>query len=262
MSIERDRENAKRRHDKRQARLAAKSARTQRNQQIIGAIVAVAVVSGGVVLLNRMTGSDTAAPAATEQPTPTTTTAPATPTTPPPSRPPQTLPPKTLAQGATWQATVKTSAGNLTFTLDGKKAPQTVSSFISLSQKKFFDTTKCHRLTTAGIFVLQCGDPEGTGNGGPGYGFGIENAPADGKYPAGTIAMARTQDPNSNGSQFFLVYRDSELPTQGGGYSIFGQVTDGLGVVKAIAAKGVADGSGDGAPKTPVVLNSVSVAKK
>ena len=97
--------------------------------------------------------------------------------------------------------------------------------------------------------MLQCGDPTGTGTGGPGYGFGIENAPPDGKYPRGTLAMARTSDPNSNGSQFFLVYRDSQLPTDGGGYSIFGKVTRGPRHPRRGLAKGGSDnanGSGDG----------------
>ena len=94
--------------------------------------------------------------------------------------------------------------------LYGDKAPQTVSSFIFLSKDGFYDDTSCHRLTTSGIYVLQCGDPTGTGSGGPGYQYGIENAPKDGKYPAGTLAMARGEDPNTNGSQFFMVYKDTD----------------------------------------------------
>ncbi len=105
------------------------------------------------------------------------------------------MPPKSLAAGRTWTATVATTCGTMTFTLDGKKAPQTVASFIFLARKGFFDNTPCHRLTTSGLFVLQCGDPTGTGSGGPGYEFGIENAPATGDYPAGTVAMARETAP-------------------------------------------------------------------
>jgi peptidyl-prolyl cis-trans isomerase B (cyclophilin B) len=149
----------------------------------------------------------------------------------------------------------------MTFTLDGKKAPQTVASFVFLARKGFFNKTTCHRLTTDGLYVLQCGDPTASGNGGPGYGFGIENAPADGKYPAGTIAMARTSDPKSNGSQFFLVYQDSTLPTDGGGYSIFGTVTTGLDVVTKVAASGAAaaDSTGNTPPNTPINITSVTV---
>lgn len=103
--------------------------------------------------------------------------------------------------------------------MDAAKTPQTVNSFKSLADKGFFDNTKCHRLTTEGIFVLQCGDPEGTGKGGPGYTIADENLDALGKadqngqvvYPAGTVAMANTGQPGSGGSQFFLVYKDSPL---------------------------------------------------
>jgi len=105
--------------------------------------------------------------------------------------------------------------------------------------------------------VLQCGDPTGQGSGGPGYSYGIENAPKDGNYPRGALAMARTSDPNSNGSQFFIVYKDTSLPTEGGGYSIFGTVTKGLDIVDKIAAEGVAGGGGDGAPAQPVSILSI-----
>jgi peptidyl-prolyl cis-trans isomerase B (cyclophilin B) len=172
-------------------------------------------------------------------------------------------PPKTLADDATWTATITTNCGDIVMKLDGKVAPQTVSSFVFLAQKHYFDASPCHRLTTSGIFVLQCGDPTGTGSGGPGYGFGIENAPPNGAFPRGTVAMARTSDPNSNGSQFFIVYQDTTLPTEGGGYSIFGRVTQGLDIVDGIA-KGGSDGSnsaGDGHPNQPISILSVSVTK-
>lgn len=258
MPIERDRERAKRRYARRQAALQARAARARRNQQVVGAVVAVLVVAVGVVLLTRMLG-DGGTAAAGSSSTPTGTAAPSS-TVPPKTY--KTPPPKTLARGAVWQATLKTSAGDITLELDGKVAPQTVSSFVFLSQQKFYDGSRCHRLTTSGIFVLQCGDPTGTGSGGPGYTYGIENAPADGRYPAGTVAMARSSDPSSNGSQFFLVYQDSTLPTQGGGYSIFGKVTSGLDVLKRVAAAGTSDGGSDGAPKSPVTITNVSVKQR
>jgi peptidyl-prolyl cis-trans isomerase B (cyclophilin B) len=164
-----------------------------------------------------------------------------------------------LAQNATWRVTLKTNCGDIVMDLDGKAAPQTVASFIFLSQQKYFDNTKCHRLTTEGLYVLQCGDPTGTGTGGPGYGYGIENAPPDGEYPTGTVAMARTADPNSNGSQFFIVYKNTTLPTQGGGYSIFGNVVQGIDIVQALAARGLAsDGT---APAQPISILNVTVQK-
>ncbi len=267
MPIERDRERAKRRYAKRQARMQAKAARVRRNQQVAGAVVAVLVVVGGVVLLSRLTGDTTAPTGASATASGTATTSPSASASAAPSstaspKTYKTPPPKTLAQGAVWAANLTTSAGDITLQLDGTKAPQTVSSFLFLSREKFYAGSKCHRLTTQGIYVLQCGDPTGTGSGGPGYQYGIENAPADGKYPAGTVAMARTSDPNSNGSQFFLVYQDSSLPTDGGGYSIFGKVTKGLDVLKRVAAAGTADGGGDGAPKEPVVIKSITVEQR
>jgi peptidyl-prolyl cis-trans isomerase B (cyclophilin B) len=259
--IDRDRERAKRRYSKRQAKLQARATRRRRGQQVLGAVVAVLVVAVGVYLMTKLTGSTTA-PAASPSASSTagTPSSSATPTRSVQSYP--SAPPSSLAAGATWQAQLATSAGDLTLALDGKKAPQTVSSFVFLSGKKFYDGTSCHRLTTEGIYVLQCGDPTGTGSGGPGYQYGIENAPADGEYPAGTVAMARTSDPNSNGSQFFLVYKDSKLPTDGGGYTIFGTVTKGLDVLQRVAAQGTSDGSGDGSPKQPVTIEKIRVAKQ
>lgn len=173
-------------------------------------------------------------------------------------------PAPSTAADATWVAHVTTNCGDITLELAGDKAPQTVASFLFLTGKNFYDDTPCHRLTTAasGIFVLQCGDPTGAGSGGPGYEYGVENAPKDGSYPAGTLAMARSSDPNSNGSQFFIVYDDTTLPTDGGGYSIFGRVTSGLDLVRAVAKQGVAGGGGDGAPAQPISILEISVQKK
>jgi peptidyl-prolyl cis-trans isomerase B (cyclophilin B) len=261
--IERDRERAKRRYKRRQTKLAERAARKRRNQQVIGAVVAVLLVAGGVVLLTQLLPDDSSSSAtgATSSPSANASaTASSAPTKTAKSYP--SAPPKSLAEGATWNAKVATSAGDLTLELYGDKAPQTVSSFIFLSKDGFYDDTSCHRLTTEGIYVLQCGDPTGTGTGGPGYQYGLENAPKDGKYPAGTLAMARSNDPNSNGSQFFLVYKDSALPTEGGGYSIFGKVTSGLDVLQKVAAKGTADGSADGQPAEPVTIKSITLEKQ
>ncbi|GAA4353966.1 peptidylprolyl isomerase [Angustibacter luteus] len=261
MPIERDRERAKRRYAKRQKNLAERAARKRRNQQVIGAVLAVVLVAGGVVLLTQLLPDDSSSSAAGATSSPTANASGSTaPTKTPKSYP--SAPAKSLAENATWNATVKTSAGDITMELYGDKAPQTVASFIFLSKDGFYDDTSCHRLTTSGIYVLQCGDPTGTGSGGPGYQYGIENAPKDGKYPAGTLAMARGDDPNTNGSQFFMVYKDTDLPTTTGGYSIFGKVTNGLDVLQTVAAAGTADGSADGAPKTPVTIESITVEKK
>lgn len=187
------------------------------------------------------------------------TTAPALPASPQAFATP---PDPSLAEGAIWMATVETNCGDIRLELYGDKAPQTVASFVFLAEHDFWADSPCQRLTTAGIFVLQCGDPTGSGTGGPGYTFGVENAPADGNYPAGTLAMARATDPNSNGSQFFIVYADTTLPTEGGGYSIFGQVTVGLDIVEAIANQGVIGGREDGAPAQPLSILDVSVQRQ
>lgn len=169
------------------------------------------------------------------------------------------LPEPMSGDPATVTATVETTCGDIVLELDAAAAPQTVASFAFLGEQGYWDDSPCHRLTTAGIFVLQCGDPTGSGRGNPGYGFGIENAPSTGMYPPGTLAMARTQDPNSNGGQFFIVYGETQLPTQGGGYSIFGRVTQGLDIVEAVARAGGQNGAPDGAPAQPISILSVSV---
>lgn len=169
------------------------------------------------------------------------------------------LPDPLPAEPATRTATISTTCGDVVVELEAGAAPQTVASFLFLAQEGYWDDSPCHRLTTSGIFVLQCGDPTGTGRGNPGYGFGIENAPADGSYPPGTLAMARTQDPHSNGGQFFVVYDDTRLPVDGGGYSIFGRVTKGLEIVEAVAAQGTLGGRGDGAPAQPISILSIAV---
>ncbi|WP_345940100.1 peptidylprolyl isomerase [Paraoerskovia marina] len=173
---------------------------------------------------------------------------------------PTSAPDPSTAEGREWTGELTTSIGEIGVTLDGAAAPAAVANFVALADAGYFDGTDCHRLTTAGIWVLQCGDPTGTGTGGPGYSFGpIENAPADGLYPAGTIAMARTAEPDSMGSQFFIVYQDTELPTDGGGYTVFGTVTSGLDAVQAVADEGTADGASDGSPATPVTIEGVEI---
>jgi len=152
---------------------------------------------------------------------------------------------------------LKTNCGDIEITADGVKAPVTVSTLAFLAKGGFYNGTICHRLTTQGLYVLQCGDPTGTGGGGPNFTFKDENLPAqvDNNYPAGTVAMANS-GPNTNGSQFFLVYADTTL---GANYTLWGKITKGLDIVKAIAEYGTADGSGDGAPKATVEIVSATV---
>ena len=153
---------------------------------------------------------------------------------------------------------LETNCGVIKFDADAK-APTTVGTIAWLANQGFYNNTSCHRLTTQGIFVLQCGDPAGNGRGGPGFSFADENLPvagADGNYiyPRGTVAMANS-GADTNGSQFFLVYQDSPLPPN---YSIWGQITEGLDVLDNVASAGVLDGSSDGLPSQAVVISKAS----
>jgi eukaryotic-like serine/threonine-protein kinase len=161
---------------------------------------------------------------------------------------------------------IVTNHGKIGLQLANNESPCTVNSFVSLAQQRFFDGTQCHRLTTSpGLSVLQCGDPKGDGTGGPGYQFADEY-PADQyppgdpalkkpvRYPRGTVAMANA-GPNTNGSQFFLVYRDSQLPPA---YTVFGTIdAAGLATLDTIAEAGVGGGGDDGTPATQVTIRSV-----
>lgn len=150
---------------------------------------------------------------------------------------------------------ISTNRGDLTVTLKTDTAPCASKSFASLARQGYFDDTECHRLTTSGIYVLQCGDPTGTGTGGPGYTFADELS-GDETYPAGTLAMANA-GPDTNGSQFFVVYDDTGLPPS---YTVFGTVDEtGLAAVRKVAEAGTddANGPGDGHPTQKVVIESV-----
>ncbi|MFE6611327.1 peptidylprolyl isomerase [Amycolatopsis sp. NPDC057786] len=160
----------------------------------------------------------------------------------------------------TSEVTVKTTAGDIGLTLDRGLAPCTVSNFLSLAQQGYFDGTSCHRLGTSGLQMLQCGDPEGSGMGGPGY--TIPDEVFSGlKYGRGILAMAKRQAPNSGGSQFFMVYGEAELPPE---YTVFGSISDaGLQTLDKVARGGVDDskgpGDGTGPPRLPVTFQSIAV---
>jgi peptidyl-prolyl cis-trans isomerase B (cyclophilin B) len=175
----------------------------------------------------------------------------------------ETAPPNNMVS-----MSITTNQGPVGVKLNNAQAPCTVNNFASLAQKGYFNDTHCHRLTTGpGLFVLQCGDPKGDGTGGPGYQFADEypsnQYPPDDPartqpvvYPRGTLAMANA-GPNTNGSQFFIVYKDSQLPPN---YTVFGKVDDkDMAVLDKIAAAGTADGKPDGKPKTDVVITSARV---
>ncbi|MFJ6570285.1 peptidylprolyl isomerase [Streptomyces sp. NPDC091292] len=175
----------------------------------------------------------------------------------------------TVDKSASYTMKLATTCGDIDIALDAKNAPRTVNSFDFLLNKGYLDHTKCHRLTTAGIFVLQCGDPEGSGMGGPGYTIPDENLKdkrlKGNVYPAGTVAMANQyngqtkEGRDTGGSQFFLVYQDSQLPPD---YTPFGTISDsGMKVLKKIADAGENTGQGDGGPNATVVIDKATVVK-
>ena len=280
MTKEQERARARRRHEEQQKSAKPPVGDSTRDKQVFGVILAVILIVAAAIVVPKLVGSSDAATPAAASTTPAST-ATGTPTgglasgqklaagcTAPPAnqtapKQQKEVPAKATAAGKTFVATVKTTCGDLTFELDGTKAPQTVASFINLAKTGYWAPSPCHRVTSEGIYVLQCGDPTGSGQGGPGYTFGIENAPKDGKYPTGVLAMARTQDPNSNGGQFFITYKETQLPTDGGGYTIFGKVTKGLDIVDKIAAnKALPPSPTDGTPVSPISILSVSVTEK
>lgn len=158
----------------------------------------------------------------------------------------------------TVSATMTTNFGDIGITLDAATTPCTVNSFVSLAEQGFYDDTPCPRIgDQEGFGILQCGDPTGTGSGGAGYSFADELS-GDETYPAGTLAMANA-GPDTNGSQFFLVFRDSQFTPD---YTVFGTIDEaGLKVIEEIAAEGNdgAHPAGGGAPNTPVTIEKVTV---
>ncbi len=185
------------------------------------------------------------------------------------------FPPATPDYTASYQATLNTNLGKITFNLLNSKATCTVNSFVHLAEAGYFDNSQCHRLVASGIYVLQCGDPTATattklncsstsniGAGTPGYDFASENL-TGAKYPAGTVAMANEGTATSNGSQFFIVYKDSTSGLSAS-YTPFATVSSGLGIVQNVAKDGYScqyAQSGGGAPKKKVIIDSVTIKK-
>jgi peptidyl-prolyl cis-trans isomerase B (cyclophilin B) len=173
------------------------------------------------------------------------------------------IPAASLAENRQWTGTLTLNEVPLGVTLDGAAAPQAVAVFIQEVRDGYFPGKTCHRLTDAGSLLIQCGSLDGTGASDPGFRFGpIENAPADGRYPAGTIAMARAGgDAYSQGHQFFIMYGDGAIDNDSaGGYSVIGHVTSGLDkFVTDIASAGVAGDGHDGAPAIPTTITDVAI---
>lgn len=264
-SNQRERQLAREKYERQQARRAASAKRRGQRQKLVAAIVVVVLVAGSlaVVFISQRDNSEPAAvaaasAAASQAPA---SQAPAFNCTPPiPARPDDqswaSAPAASPLSSSPAQITLVTNCGDIVISTLPAEAPLTVASEIFLVEQGFYDAVSCHRLTTAGIFVLQCGDPKGDGTGGPGYEVPDENLPVAGpaNYPAGSVAMANA-GPNTNGSQFFLVYEDTTLPA---GYTIWGTITAGLDIVRQVAAGGVVGGGSDGPPLQSITIETAT----
>ena len=282
---ERQRRIARERHRRQQEQRLARQ-RQMRKRGLIGASAVLAAALVASLLVVFLPGGSPKHPAASASksatPSPTATaTAVAEPahhcsyTAATPVARKVSFPPTTPDYTASYQATINTNLGKITFNLLNSKATCTVNSFVHLAEAGYFNNTQCHRLVTSGIYVLQCGDPTATattkltcsttsniGAGTPGYDFASENL-TGAKYPAGTVAMANEGTATTNGSQFFIVYKDS---TSGltASYTPFATVSSGLGIVQNVAKDGYScqyASSGGGAPKKKVIIDSVTIKK-
>lgn len=240
-----------RRYQARQTVHDSKTARRKRDNLIaVLATVVVGALAATAQIVYFTSGPGTPEPVASASPDAST--------------PPAAAPDPALSEFRNWTGVMTINDEiELQYELDGLAAPQAVASFVSLVQSDFYARLTCHRLTTAGIFVLQCGDPNGDGTGGPDYRFGpVENAPRDDIYTEGVIAMARQGgDGASMGSQFFIVYADSPIPADAaGGYTVMGRITSGLdALVAGVVDAGVEGGGTDGAPAVAARISGITI---
>jgi peptidyl-prolyl cis-trans isomerase B (cyclophilin B) len=274
------------RYERVQAKMQKKRREAKRKQRVaivssVAAIAVIAAVVGGVLATSGSSSPKPAAAASTASANPSAAaSASASPTSSAAANPLKyeasgtsavkgiTIPTYNAATAEqTYTVTLTTNHGNIVFSADGKAAPYTVDSFVYLANKGYFNNTKCHRLVwSGGLFMLQCGDPTGTGQGGPGYtipdenlaSLGAANSSGTVTYKAGTIAMANTGQAHTGGSEFFLVGENSTLaPT----YTPFGTITQGLNILQGIGAKGAAtaDSNGNTPPKEAVQIEKVTI---
>ena len=278
-SDKRRRELARAKAERQAQRRTEASARARRNR-VFGLLAAGAVVAGAVVWAawpdsTQQAGAE-ATPEAEGSPAPDESTSPTAEATPGPVATPAgvtcTEPGAPRNDGRTWDEPtdqnltgtvdwiLNTNCGRITVALDAKAAPKNVNALAFLTDQGYYSGNYCHRLTTAGIFVLQCGSPGADGTGETGFTVPDENLPdeGEGNYPAGTVAMAN-RGPDTASSQVFLVYKKTTLPAN---YTIVGKVSSGLDVVKYVAAGGVEAGSSDatdGPPAQPIVIKTASI---
>ncbi|MEU0552356.1 peptidylprolyl isomerase [Micromonospora sp. NPDC005979] len=270
---ERQRAAARARLEKEMAERSAKARKRRQTQAIVGAAaVLVLVVAGTVWLATTLGGDDDKDKNAASAPGASECVYNAMPAD---QRSPQIkdvgVPSNQQSASGVQTMTIDTNLGPITAKVDRSQVPCTAGAFSLLAEKKFFDNTKCHRLVTEGIKVLQCGDPSATGKGwrdtdgtgGPSFRLPEENLPTDKRppYPEGVIAMANSGQPGSTGSQFFIVYGDSPLDPA---YTVLGTVTGGMDIVKDVAKAGddgaFAQQAGGGHPKKEVVIKTLTMS--
>jgi peptidyl-prolyl cis-trans isomerase B (cyclophilin B) len=286
-SKERQRKLARERFERQQQRRVERQHKIRQRAAIAGSAVAVVAIAVGAYFLFGVSSSKPSA-AATSKPatsaSPSSSPSPSKGTLPPaiplatvPKGAPKTAPtthctyapnppaarnvgkpPARPHSSAKSQATIVTNQGTVVVDLLNSRAPCTVNSFVFLAKKGYFNNTPCPRLVNSGIYVLQCGDPTGTGSGGPGYKFANENT-AGATYPSGTLAMANA-GPGTNGSQFFIVYAG-----EGGlqpNYTPFGVVVKGLDIVRKVAEAGNdnSNPAGGGKPLKKVTIERVKIS--
>ena len=267
------REAAKRKLDRQLARRAERAKR----RKVVGAgvtIGAVVIVAGVVVFMvtrGEPSSVNQAASQSGSKPTAQPTSGPCqykpTPGSPAAKKVGMPPDPKPTPDKGTVHVAMDTNVGTIDMTLERAKAPCTVQSIVYLVKSGFYDDTPCHRLVNKDVLsVLQCGDPTGTGTGGPGYTIPdeppTELKPAGkGKavvYPRGTVAMAKSSAPDSGGSQFFMVFKDSKLSPQ---YTVFGTIAEkDMAVLDKVAEAGVKGGGKDGKPAKPVTIQDAKLS--
>jgi peptidyl-prolyl cis-trans isomerase B (cyclophilin B) len=270
---QRRRQLARKKFERQQQRRAEQHRKARRRNAVVAAAVAVVLAAG--VMAYATVGHDAGGKKDSAAPNPSPTSKAPDPCDKPAKGSPTTRrwkkePALTIDKSATYTMRLDTTCGDIEIKMDAAKAPHTVNSFNFLAGKGFFDHTKCHRLTTSGIYMLQCGDPKGTGKDGPGYTIPDENLKdprlKGNVYPAGTVAMANRYQAqtgkgrDTGGSQFFLVYQDSQLPPD---YTPFGTITSGMDVLKKIGDAGATppDATGNTAPNATVVIDKATVRK-
>ena len=261
-SNKRERDLARAKYERQQQRRAERAVARRRRNRITAVVAGLVVVAAavGALALGARSSTD-ASPSAS--PTPSSS----------PSAGVCDQAPAPTVKTQTWAAAggsalptdkptflkLETNCGPIVISMDAKAAPKTTQSIAFLASQGFYTDSDCFRLTTSGIFVLQCGSPTNNGQGGPGYTVPDENLPtsATAGYPAGTVAMANA-GAGTGGSQFFIVYKDGS--TLGPNYTIWGKVVSGLDVITKVATQGVQGGGADGKPVQPIVITKATTS--